>query len=38
MTPHAGSATKEARRNVLKEATNNLVSFLVEGVPVNRVN
>lgn len=38
LTPHAGSATKEARRNVLKEATNNLVSFLVEGVPVNRVN
>ena len=38
LTPHAGSATKEARRNVLKEASYNLLSFLVDGQPVNRVN
>ncbi|MCD5446549.1 NAD(P)-dependent oxidoreductase [Lactobacillus delbrueckii] len=38
LTPHAGSATRESRRSVLKEASHNIVSFLVDGVPVNRVN
>ncbi|KIY24088.1 hypothetical protein SB57_10115, partial [Lactobacillus delbrueckii subsp. bulgaricus] len=37
LTPHAGSATRESRRSVLKEASHNIVSFLVDGVPVNRV-
>lgn len=38
LTPHAGSATQESRRGVVVEAIHNILSFLIDGIPVNRVN
>jgi len=38
MTPHAGTGTLEARTAIAKEASNNLISFLQKGEPLNYVN
>lgn len=38
MTPHAGTGTLEARTNIAKEASHNLVSYLRDGQAVNQVN
>lgn len=38
MTPHAGTGTLDARVAIAKEASNNLISYLVDGKPVNQVN
>ena len=38
MAPHAGTGTLEARTAIAKEASNNLISFLQKGEPLNYVN
>jgi len=38
LTPHAGTGTLEGRISCAKEASHNLVSFLIEGKPLNWVN
>lgn len=38
MSPHAGTGTLEARTAIAKEASNNLISYLKDGKPVNQVN
>ncbi|MCH3922086.1 NAD(P)-dependent oxidoreductase [Limosilactobacillus sp.] len=38
MSPHAGTGTLEARTAIAKEASNNLISYLRDGKPVNQVN
>lgn len=38
MSPHAGTGTLEARTAIANEASNNLISYLRDGKPVNQVN
>ena len=38
MAPHAGTGTLEARTTIAKEASENLISYLVDGKALNQVN
>ncbi|MBD5431030.1 NAD(P)-dependent oxidoreductase [Lactobacillus agrestimuris] len=38
LTPHVGSATHVARYNLTKEASNNIISYLIDGKAINKVN
>lgn len=38
MSPHAGTGTLEARTAIAQEASQNLISFLQDGKPLNQVN
>lgn len=38
MAPHAGTGTLEARTAIAKEASENLISYLVDGKALNQVN
>ncbi|GAA3629603.1 2-hydroxyacid dehydrogenase family protein [Lactobacillus hamsteri] len=38
MTPHVGSATHVARQNLTKEASENIISFFVNGKALNQVD
>ncbi len=38
MTPHVGSATHMARYNLSKEASKNIISYLIDGQALNQVN
>ncbi|WP_275496433.1 NAD(P)-dependent oxidoreductase, partial [Oenococcus oeni] len=38
MSPHAGTGTLEARINIAEEASNNIISLLLDNKAINMVN
>jgi phosphoglycerate dehydrogenase-like enzyme len=38
LTPHIGSATRQARYNLAQEAAKNITSYLLDGKVLNQVN